>query len=143
METTKKQKRIFLVIAILALIWNLIGVLNFIGTAFMRETLAESYTPAETELFLALPAWYLIFFGIATMAGLFASITMLMHKKSTVLLFLISLLAVLVTQAYWLLGTNIMEVMGTVALIMPIVVIVIAIFLYLYSKRAQKRGLLH
>ena len=94
------------------------------------------------ELQNALPSWYSIFFGLATIVGVIASVTMLMRKKMTVLLFLISLLAVLVTQGYWLLGTNVMEVMGTEAVIMPIVVIIISVFLYLYTKGLGQKGIL-
>lgn len=143
MTTTNKPNTWFWVIAVLALIWNIIGVLNFLASTFMKDVLAETYTPEQLELMNAIPTWYTIFFGIATITGLMACITMLMRKKVTVFLFLISLLAVFVTQGYWLVGTNAMEVMGTQAVIMPIVVIIISVFLYLYTKGLAKKGMLH
>lgn len=143
MTTTNKPNTWFWIIAVIALIWNLIGVFNFLASTFMKDVLAESYTPEQLELMNAIPSWYSIFFGIATIVGLIACITMLMRKKMTALLFLISLLAVFVTQGYWLVGTEAMEVMGTEAVIMPIIVIIISIFLYLYTKGLAKKGILH
>jgi hypothetical protein len=143
MTTTSKQNKIFKVIAVIALLWNLMGLFMFLASTFMKETMAESYTAAEMELQNALPSWYYIFFGTATIVGVLASITMLMRKKVTVMLFLISLIAVLVTQGYWLFGVNAMEVMGNEAAIMPMVVIIISIFLYFYNKGAKQIGLLH
>lgn len=143
MTTTNKPNTWFWVIAVIALLWNLVGILNFLASTFMKDLLAESSSPAEMQLIYALPSWYSIFFGIATIVGVLACITMLMRKKLTVLLFLISLLAVLVTQGYWLFGTNAMEVLGTGVIYMPILVIIISIFLYLYSKGTQQKGILH
>ncbi|MFT5863312.1 MAG: hypothetical protein ACI828_001969 [Flavobacteriales bacterium] len=142
MTTTNKPNTWFWVIAVIALLWNLVGLFNFLAATFMKDALAETSTPEELELMNALPSWYFIFFGIATIVGFLACITMLMRKKSTVLLFLISLIAVLVTEAYWLLGTDLLEVMGSIAAVLPIVVIIISILLYVYNKGLRQKEIL-
>ena len=143
MSTTTKPTVLFWIVAVLALLWNIIGVFQLIASLFMKELMSEGMTAEELELINQLPAWYTIFFAVATIGGLLACITMLLRKKITVSLFLISLIAVLVAQGYWLVGTDALEIIGTEAIYMPLVVVVISIFLYIYSKAAQKKGWLH
>ena len=40
--TTNKPNKLFMVIAVMALLWNLFGVLMFLASTFMKETMAES-----------------------------------------------------------------------------------------------------
>lgn len=143
MTTTTKPNTAFWIIAVLALLWNIMGVFQFIASTFMMDMLAEGYSSEEMDLFTGLPTWYTIAFGIATIAGFLASITMLMRKKVTVPLFGLSLIAVLIAQGYWIFATGVMDVMGAQAIIMPLIVIAICIFLYFYSKGAKQRGWLH
>jgi len=140
MTTTTKPNTAFWIITVLALLWNIMGVIQFAVSTFMEDIMAESISPAQMDLYTALPSWYAIAFGIATIAGLLACITMLMRKKVTVSLFGLSLLAVLVAQGYWIFATDAMDVIGPQAIIMPLVVIAICIFLYFYSKGAKQRG---
>jgi len=143
MNATNKPNTGFWVIAVIALLWNLMGLAAFLADTFMREAMMEGYTEAQLELMNAIPSWNSIFYGIATIGGTLASITMLMRKKITVMLFLISLVAVLVLHGYWLLGTDAIEVMGSEAVIMPILVILASIGLYFYSKKSAAKGWLN
>ncbi len=143
MTTTNKPKTLFWVIAVCALIWNIMGLANFLATIFMKDWLIDNYPPDQAELFTGMPSWYLIVFGIATITGVLGCITMLMRKKITVMLFFISLIAAILTQAYWLFGTNAPEVMGSQVYFGPIMVIIICVFLYFYSKGAARKEWLH
>jgi hypothetical protein len=92
------------------------------------------------ELFLNTPSWYYVVFGICTITGVLASFALLLKKKIAVLLFLLSLITVLEVQGYWILGTQAIELLGTEAIIMPMLVIVTSIFLYFYSKGARQNN---
>ncbi|MGB7394038.1 MAG: hypothetical protein WA913_06565 [Pricia sp.] len=140
MTTSIKPPTSFWIIAVVALLWNIMGVFQFIGATFMLDTMTEGLPEAETDLFRNIPTWYTVIFAIAVFAGLLGSITMLLRKKLTVALFGISLVAVLIAQGYWIFGTGAMELMGPQFLIMPLIVIAVAIFLYFYSKGADKNG---
>lgn len=140
MTTSIKPPTSFWVIAIVALLWNIMGVFQFVGATFMLDTMTEGLPEAEANLFRSIPTWYTVVFAIAVFAGLLGSITMLLRKSLTVSLFGISLLAVLIAQGYWIFGTGAMELMGPQFLIMPLIVIAVAIFLYFYSKGAAKNG---
>ncbi len=135
-----KPPKSFWVIAVLALLWNLMGVSQFFMTTFMLDTLVEKLPEVEADMYRAIPIWYTIIFAIAVFSGLLGCITMLLRKKITIALFGISLLAVLVAQGYWILGTDVVEVIGTSSIIMPLIVVVISIFLYFYNKGAANNG---
>lgn len=134
----------FLIIGILALLWNIMGLFQFILAAFMQdimlETYRETYTAQQMELFLNTPTWYYVVFGICTITGVAASIALLLKNKIAVPFFLVSLLSVFVVQGFWILATQAIALLGIEALIMPMVVIVTSIFLYYYSKGAKQNN---
>ncbi|HET8734959.1 MAG TPA: hypothetical protein VFM69_00025 [Pricia sp.] len=140
MTTLVKPPKSFWIVAVLALLWNLMGIFQFVGATFMLEAMLEGYPEDQAELFRSIPTWYTVIFAIAVFSGLLGCITLLLRKKVTVILFGISLVAVLVAQGYWILGTDFIAVMGTSSVIMPLVVIAVSIFLYFYSKGAAKNG---
>lgn len=144
MNTINKPNRGFWIIAIIALVWNIMGLFQFVAATFMQDSMLESYKELYTEeqvaLFTNIPSWYYVVFGICTITGFLGCIALLLRKKMAIPLFLISLLTVLVVQGYWLLGTNTIDLMGMEAVIMPIIVIIICIFLYFYSKGAAQKG---
>ena len=144
MDTKTKPNKSFLIIGILALLWNIMGLFQFIMAAFMQDTMletySETYTPQQMELFLNTPNWYYVVFGICTITGVLASIALLLKKKIAVPLFLVSLVTVLVIQGCWMLGTQAIALLGTEAIIMPMLVIVTSIFLYFYCKGARQNN---
>lgn len=143
MTTTNKPKTLFWVIAVLALLWNFMGIFQFIGPIFFPEAIFEGYSQEAIDMFKSFPSWYTVVFGIATISGLLASIMLLMRKKIAVFLFLVSMIAVFIVEGYYIFGTKATEVLGQAAIYMPIFVIICSIFLYFYSKGAARKGWLN
>ena len=141
MTTPNKPSVGFWIIAVIALLWNLMGVYQYLAMTLMKEEMAEAMTEAQVALVTGQPAWFTGVFAIAVFAGILACILLLMKKKWAVSLFLISMLAVIVQMGYWLFATDVMEVYELAeAVTMPILVVIVAIFLYFYSKGAAKKG---
>ncbi len=141
MNATTNPARGFWIIAVLALIWNIIGVFFWISEHFlMTEEIKAAYPPEELELINNAPSWGIYVYGIAVFGGLLASILLLMRKKMAVGIFGISLLAILIQMGYWIFGMDAVGVLGPQSLIMPLIVIAIAIFEYFYSKGAAGNG---
>ncbi len=138
--TTTKPNTGFWIIAVLALLWNLMGLFQYLATTLMADTVNEALPEEQVALMDSLPAWYTYLFAIAVIAGTLASLLMLLRKKVAVPLFGLSLIAVLVQMGYWLFATDVMEVVGMQSVIMPLIVITIAIFLYFYNKGAAQKG---
>ena len=64
-----------------------------------------------------------------------------MRKKHAILLFTVSLIAVLIQMSYWVFATDVINVYGTIdALTMPILVVVTAVVLLFYSKMVARKG---
>jgi len=138
--TTNKPNTGFWIIAVLALLWNLMGVFQFLVSTVMAEVVSDAIPEEQMALVNSLPSWYNYVFGIAVFAGLLGALLLLLRKKLAVPVFGISLLAVLVQMGYWLFATEVMDVMGLVSVVMPLIVIIVAIFLYFYSKGASQKG---
>lgn len=140
MNSTNKPGLLFWLIAVIGLLWNLMGLYQFyLGTAGI-DTLKEMVTADEFAVMQTAPSWYTTVFGIAVVTGFLGAVTLLLKMKLSVVLFGLSLLAVLVTEAYWLLGTNIIEVVGTSAVAMPFVVVFASVFYFFYSRKIAGKG---
>lgn len=138
--TTNKPNTLFWIIAVVALLWNLFGVLQFLTMTVMRDA-ALTEMPAEmVEILKALPPWYNYVFALAVIPAVIASLSMLFRRSLAIPLFGLSLIALLTQFGYWLFGTRVMEVEGVVAALMPVIVIAAGIFLYFYSKGAALKG---
>ena len=141
-ETKNKIPKGFWIVGIVALLWNLMGVASYLQQAYMTdETLAA--LPAEQQaLYENIPAWVTGAFALAVFGGLLGSILLLMKKKLATVVFIISLISVLAQMSYNFFMTNAIEVMGAMAIFMPILVIVISIFLVWYSRKMESEGVL-
>lgn len=140
MNLIKKPPISFWIIAILGLLWNLMGVYQFYLGNYELESIRETVSAEEFAIMESLPYWYLIVFAVTVFSGVLGCIFLLIRKKLAIVLFALSLLTVLILELYWLLGTSILEVSGPIAAIMPLLVISVAIFLYFYSKGAARNG---
>ena len=141
MTTTNKPNKWFWIIAVLALLWNLMGVSRYLMEAYNAESFRTQFNADQLAIMDGSPAWITAVFAIAVFSGLLACFTLLMKRKFAITLFGISLLAVLIQMiAVWV-TTNIIEVFGTLdGVVMPMIVIIISIFLYYYSKGAGQKG---
>lgn len=141
MNATTKPNTAFWIIAVLALLWNLIGVFFWVSEYFlMTEEIKATLPPEQIELMNNAPTWNIYVYGIAVFGAVLASGMLLMRKKLALPLFGISLIAILIVQGYWIFAMDTVGKMGPEALIMPLIVIAIAIFEYFYSKGAVRNG---
>ncbi len=129
----------FFVVGGLALLWNLMGLLAFAAQVTMSESSIEGLPEAQQELYRNIPMWATLVFGIAVVCGTLGSIGLVLRKKWCVPMFVISLLGVLAQNVYFFFLSDTLKVMGNEALVMPIIVVLIAIFLVLLSMWAQSR----
>ncbi len=141
MSNSNKPNVAFWIIAIIALIWNIMGVMSYLGSVYPTEESRAGYTAEQLALIDSAPAWLTGVFAIAVFSGALGCLLMLIKKKWAVPIFGISMLAVLVQMGYNWFATDAIEVMGTVmGVVMPLIVVAVAIFLYFYSKGAAGRG---
>ena len=106
----------------------------------MTEEIRATLPPEQVEIMASAPSWSMYVYGLAVFSGLLASVLLLMRKNMAVGVFLLSLIAVLILQLYWMFGMDIIDKMSPQSLIMPLIVIALAIFEYFYSKGAARNG---
>lgn len=142
MGTVTKPSTSYWVISILAVIWNLMGVIVYLGQAYMTDKMKALMTEDQLALIENAPAWATAAFAIAVWFGLLGSILLLLRKKLSKSLLSLSLLGVIGQLVYNFVIANAYEVYGAQGLIQPIITLLISLFLVSYAKQADKKDLL-
>ena len=126
----------FWVISVVALIWNVMGLVNFF--AQMNPDILATYRESERAIVEGRPMWATGAFAVAVFSGALGCLLLLLRKSAASYLFMASLLGVIVTMIHTL-GTGIDFGLGEILgiILMPLVV---AAFLILYSKWAERKG---
>lgn len=142
MTTTNQTlpSKAFWIICIIALLWNLMGIMSFIMEVFISPEALAALPEAERALYENTPLWIHIVFAIAVFDGTLGCALLLMKKKLALPLLVISLVAVLTQMTYWLFINDAMEVHGAASVIMPLLVTLVAVFLVWYSNNVKAKG---
>ena len=140
MSESIKPPTWFWVVAILALLWNFVGVFNYLHQAYDKAAILEGLDQAQRDVVLGIPAWATAAFAIAVFAGALASIGLLLRKKWARPIFVISLLALVAQFIHWLIISEAVAVFGPTTYIMPLIVVAIAMYLVSFSKKGIQRG---
>lgn len=122
------------IVSAIAVIWNALGVDQYLGQAYQTERWKSMLTQEQIDLSKSIPAWVTAIFAIAVFSGLLGSIGLLFKKSWSKLMFIISLIAVILQMGYYF-SQGHTDNMG-----MTIMIIVFAIFLVWFSKFASKKG---
>jgi len=141
-DSSKKPEITFWIIGIIALIWNVLGVVAYLMQAYMTEDDLLALPLEEQALYADIPAWVTAAFALAVFGGLLGCLLLILRKKLATLVFIISLIGIIVQMIYNVFMSKAAEVYGPGNLIMPLMVIVIGTFLIWYSKRMHKEGVL-
>ena len=80
-KSIKKPTPIFWVVCIVAFLWNIMGVMEYLNTAYMTEEALAILPLDEQAYYNGVPSWVTTAFAISVFSGLFGSIALLMKKK--------------------------------------------------------------
>lgn len=139
-ETTKAPKW-FWAVAIFFLVWNLMGVVSFLGHTFTTEEAIALLPENEQALYGEYPLWTSIVFAIAVLTGFVGALGLILKKKWSKLVFTISLGAILPQMIHNIFFTSSIEVYGAAqAVIMPALVVVFGVFLVWFSGYAVNKN---
>jgi hypothetical protein len=130
----------FKVIAILALLWNLLGVAMFYLQISMTPEAIAALPAPQREVYEATPSWLNLAFAVAVFGGVFGAVGLLLRKRWAVPCFLVSLLALVVQIVSAYLVTPAWTAYGAAGLAMPVVLLAIALFLLWYARKAERNG---
>ena len=123
----------FWVIGVVALIWNVMGGINFFMQ--MNPDLLADYPEAARTLVEGRPAWATAGFAVAVFGGALGCILLLLKKSAAYYLFIASLLGVIVTNIHTFGITGSTEIW-----VGSLMSLAAAVFLTWYSKRVERKG---
>lgn len=136
-----KTPRWYWIVAGLALLWMLFGVLAFIMDPLTDESALEQMSEAQRELFEARPVWLFVIYGIAVFSGLAGAVGLVMRRGWAVTAFLVSLVFVVVQFFYVLFVLDAIGRIGAAeALPFPLVILAIGAGLLWFSLLSRRRG---
>lgn len=138
MTDTNKPPIWYWIVSVIALIWNALGVMNYLMQAFMSDEVIANLPADERVYYENIPAWATGGFAIAVFAGLIGSIMLLMKKSQSKMFFIVSFLGVIAQNIYWMFLSGMPMDEGR--LVLPVSVILFAIALIVFSHGATKRG---
>jgi hypothetical protein len=131
------------VVGVVSLLWNLVGVMDFVMTETRNATYMKSFTPAQLDFFYGFPIWVVAAWGIATIGGALGSVCLLLRRRLAVCLFLTSFLGMVVTTIHNFFLADGLKVMGGAgALAFSVTIFVIGALLFLYARAMRTRGVL-
>ncbi|OIQ27533.1 MAG: hypothetical protein BM564_12230 [Bacteroidetes bacterium MedPE-SWsnd-G2] len=101
-ETTSKPKipTWYWVASILGLIWNLMGVSQYIAQAYMTDDQLSQLTLEEQQMYADLPSWYIACFALAVFSGAIGCFALVFKKKLAYPFLLVSLLFATIQMSY-------------------------------------------
>ncbi|MBF8149521.1 hypothetical protein ITJ86_06405 [Winogradskyella sp. F6397] len=127
----------FWIISVLALIWNIVGVMAYLFRAFITDDqIAQLPIEQQAEFLVDYPVWYTAAFALAVFCGALGCFMLLIRKKWAYVLFVFSAIGAIVQHMYLFLNVE----MSTTTLIMPIMVILVCLFLIWFSKKSISKG---
>lgn len=133
------SRRLWLVAAV-ALIWNLLGVMSYVMTVTLSPQALDALPEAERALYQNPPAWVTGSHAVAVFSGLLGSAMLLLRRAWAQPLFVLSLLAVLLQMGHALLISPLLQVSGAKGAVLPVLVMLIASYLVWYAGFAKARG---
>lgn len=141
MNSSTKPNTLFWIVSVIALIWNVMGVMAYLGQVYMDEATLQDMPVEDQAYYANVPAWVTAAFAIAVFSGTLGSIAMLLRKKASNPLFVISLIAVLAQSVYTFFIQQDIDLAGT-RMIWPTLIIAISFFLVYFSRDGVNKGIL-
>jgi hypothetical protein len=139
-ENSNKPNALFWVIGIIALIWNLLGVSMYLMQAYMTDEVLATLPTEEQALYAEIPVWATAAFATAVFAGALGSLLLVLKKKISRFLFLISFVGIIIQMYHSFFISHQLDVYGPGSAVMPIMIIIFGAFLIVYSRKSADKG---
>lgn len=130
------------IIGVLAILWNFVGVFDYLATKLNLEFYLSEFEPEMLEAVEAMPAWATATWALGVWGAFVGTIGLLLRKKWAVWAYVVSLGGLLMSNVYSFFLSNAAELMGESYPYMNALIWVIAIFLLFYACAMAKKGVL-
>lgn len=126
----------FWVIGVIALLWNLMGLVAFFMDMTISAEAIAGMDAAMQEMYNTTPLISKIGYGVATICGVLGCVMLLLRKKLALPLFILSLIGVAIQNIANFTMTNAMEAIGSGGLPLLLLVIAFAVFLVTHTVKS-------
>lgn len=131
----------FRLVAIAALVWNLLGVLAwFYQTFLLTPAMLVNMPEAQRALVENVPTWVEWAHAIAVFGGFIGAFCLLIRSALAVPLFAVSLAGIGVQMFHLFVMSKSLEVYGAMGVAMPTLVVIIAVYLFMVAGQARHQG---
>lgn len=132
-----KAPKWFMIVAAVLLVWNIFGVVAYIMHVTMSPEALAALPEAQRQIYENTPDWATAAFAIAVNGGVLGCLLLLLKRSLAGLFLQLSLAAVLVQMFHAFFMSNSFAVFGPGGLVMPVMVIVFAIYLVMLAAKAK------
>lgn len=139
-QTNSGPPKMFFWVSGAALVWNLLGVMAYVGQVTMSPEVLNAIPEEQRALYENIPAWVTSAFAIAVNGGAIGCLLLILRKSLALPVLIVSLAAVLVQMFHNFFLSNAVEVMGASAVVGPLFVILIGIYLVWFANDAKSKG---
>jgi hypothetical protein len=138
-ETVARVHWSFWAIGAFALVWNVLGSMNFIMQ--MNADLVASLPETHRAIIDGRPVWATGGFAIAVFGGALGGLLLLLRKPLAVYLFIASLIGTIVTMVHTVnVARSPIDFSFADSFVMIVLPVLVVAFLIWYSKRALGKG---
>jgi hypothetical protein len=136
------------IVGILSLLWNCFGAVDYVMTRMRNvDYLASSMPGVDPNAALAwiddMPIYVQVGWGLGVWLALLGSLLLLIRSRWAVWSFGISLVGAVVSLGYQLaLAPELPGAQGLMYTVMPLVIIVVALFQFLYARAMEQKDVL-
>lgn len=134
------QPKWFRPVAVVALLWNLLGCIAYLSDVTMTPEDVARMSPAQQALYESRPAWAVGATAIAVWCGALGCVGLILRKRWSYILLVLSLIGVIVQDAALFGLSDAARQAGAVALVLQGVVLLVSIGLVLLGRKAIKQG---
>jgi len=132
-----KAPKWFMIVAVILLVWNLLGVMAYLMQVTMSPEVLATLPEAQLEILENTPAWATAAFAIAVNGGAIGCLLLVLKRNLAGFFLQLSLAGVLVQMFHSFFMSKSFEVFGPGSLVMPVMVIIIAIYLVALASVAK------
>lgn len=130
----------FWVVSALALIWNLAGVMAYLGQVMAPDDVLSQMEKAIRDAISQRPAWATAAFATAVWGGAIGSLLLLIRKKLAHPVFMLSLVGVIVQMYYNYFIAKSVSDYGPGEHVMSVMILGFGIGLIYFAKKGQTAG---
>ena len=130
----------FRVVSVIALLWYLMDTSAFFMRVFITDELLQAMPQVQRQHLAGIPSWVNFVFAFEVFGGTLGCICLLIRRKWALPLFIASILGVLSQTTHIWFMSDAVSLMGSSAVVMPLVAIVLGAAMIVLCRAAVAKG---